>query len=75
MDMTQGLSRAMIRALEVTGLDDIMAPGPTRAALMRRGLVFKRDGNARFGYFTRAGRELAADLQADKAAESELERS
>ena len=63
MDKTQGLSPAMIHALEVTGLDDIMAPGPTRAALMRRGLVFKRDGNHRFGYLTKAGRELAAELQ------------
>lgn len=57
------LSPKMIRALEVTGLDDIMAPGPTRAALMRRGLVFKREGNGRFGYFTDAGREIAAELQ------------
>ena len=55
------LSPAMIHALEVTGLDDIMAGGPTRAALMR--LVFKREGNGRFGYFTKAGRTLAAEMQ------------
>jgi hypothetical protein len=66
--MSAKLSPAMIRALEVTGLDDIMAGGPTRAALMRRGLVFKRDGHSRFGYLTGAGRELAAELQARKCA-------
>lgn len=60
------LSPKMIHALEVTGLDDIMQGGPTRAALMRRGLVFKREGRSRFGYFTEAGRELAAELQRAK---------
>lgn len=53
----------MVHALKVTGLDDIMAGGPTRAALMRRGLVFKREGSGRFGFFTEAGRALAAELQ------------
>lgn len=57
------LSPAMIRALKFTGLDDIMAGGPTRAALMRRGLVFKREGTDRFGYFTHKGRALAAEIQ------------
>ena len=66
MDETAKLSPAMIHALEVTGLDDIMQGGPTRAALMRRGLVFKRDGLGEFGYFTKAGRALAADLQGAK---------
>jgi hypothetical protein len=68
MDKTAKLSGAMIHALEVTGLDDIMAGGPTRAALMRRGLVFKREGSGRFGHFTEAGRALAADMQARKRA-------
>lgn len=64
------LSPAMIHALEVTGLDDIMVGGPTRAALVRRGLVFNRENRGRrFGYFTDAGRELAAEFRARKAAE------
>lgn len=71
----------MIRALEVTGLDDMMAGGPTRAALMRRGLVSKRGGTGRFGHFTRDGRRLAAEIQgekgcghwSDQAAEAEQE--
>jgi hypothetical protein len=59
----------MIHALEVTGLDDIMSGGPTRAALMRRGLVFNRKGGDRFGYFTQAGRVLAAAMQRGKMEE------
>lgn len=69
MNETPKLSPAMVKALEVTGLDDIMAGGPTRAALMRRGLVYKREGSGRFGYFTNAGRELAAGLQAKRKRE------
>jgi len=63
MNETANLSPAMIHALEVTGLDDIMQRGPTRAALMRRGLVYGGDQRGRFGYLTEAGRTLAADLQ------------
>lgn len=59
------LSPDMIKALEITGLDDLMASGPTRAALIRRGLVRGQSGGP-FGYFTPAGRELAAALQKAK---------
>lgn len=61
--MTEKLSPAMIHLMKTTGLDDFITPGPTRAALMRRGLVFKRESSARFGYFTEAGRDMAAKLQ------------
>lgn len=59
------LSPAMVNALRCVDPDGIMAGGPTRAALMRRGLVIKRGKPAgRFGYLTEAGRELALRLRA-----------
>lgn len=57
----------MIKALINTDPDDIMAAGPTRAALMRRGLVYARKSRVdRFGYLTPAGKELAAKLRAER---------
>jgi hypothetical protein len=63
------LSPAMKRALMYTDPLDLMKPGPTRAALMRRGLVSKREPRpGRFGYLTPDGVKARAFLRAAKGA-------
>ena len=61
------LSPHMIEEMTYNPLGAVMQPGPTRAALMRRGLVHGRstvEQEWRFGRFTEAGRELALKLRA-----------
>lgn len=58
------LSPKMITALICTEPGDIMKPGSTRAALMRRGLVFNRsDWPNRFGVLSPAGESLRLELK------------
>ena len=53
------LTPKMLTALECTEPGDIMKPGPTRAALMRRGLVLSRSSwPDRFGQLSSNGERL-----------------
>lgn len=57
------LSPKMTTALICTKPGDLMKPGPTRAALMRRGLVFNRtDWPRPFGHLSPAGERLRLTL-------------
>jgi hypothetical protein len=62
----QPLTPKMIETLENADLDGVLPAGPTRAALMRRGLVVCGNGSEWFGLLTAPGRELAEKLQETK---------
>lgn len=59
------LTQRMVKALARASLEGwTTVPGPTRAALMRRGLVRGDNSTPGFGYLTGAGRVLALKLRA-----------
>lgn len=63
------LSSKMMTALECTEPGDLMKPGPTRAALMRRGLVFRRESRPdRLGRLTPNGERLRVQIIAERDA-------
>lgn len=62
------LTAKMLTALECTEPGDIMKPGPTRAALMRRGLVFSRSSRPdRFGRLSPNGERLRSLILAGRS--------
>ncbi len=60
------LSPSMKTALMCTEPGDIMKGGPTRAALMRRGLVFRRESRPdRFGRLSPNGERARDSLRSE----------